>query len=508
MVCRTGWTVLATIALLTQDVVAQVPAGQRTLSVQPSLSVTQTFTNNVRLASADPASDSVTRLTAGVGLLGQTGQVRGYLDYSLSGLVHARNGGLNAFQNALRAAFTADLVENRMRMDTSASISQSARSAFLAQPDASGTPLDNTSEVRSLSVNPSFRGPLGAGLRYTAALGYTITDASKSSNGDSSGTTAAVHLEPSTQTRLSWSVDASRQTSAYKAGRSTAADRLFGTLKLRLDDQDLQLSTRAGVELSDLASARRQRYETWGLGAVWAPSPRTRLVADLEQRFFGKTHTLSLEHRTPLTVWRLSDSRSLSTGLLTGDLQAGGSGRGTAFDLFFAQFASVEPDPVKRIDLVNSFLRNSGIDPTAGADPGFLRSAATLQDRQELSVAMRGVRSSAVLVLTRSKTRRVDDAPSVIDDLQNATEVRLQRYALDLSQRLTPTTSVTLALNTLHGSGTRAGQSNRQRQASVQYAARLSAESDAILGARRTLYVTGPAAYAQSALFATYSLRF
>lgn len=504
MVCRTGWTVLATIALLTQDVVAQVPAGQRTLAVQPSLSVTQTFTNNVRLASADPASDSVTRLTAGVGLLGQTGQVRGYLDYSLSGLVHARNGGLNAFQNALRAAFTADLVENRMRMDTSASISQSARSAFLAQPDAGGAPLDNTSEVRSLSVNPSFRGPLGAGLRYTAALGYTITDASKTSNGDSSGSTAAVHLEPSTQARLSWSVDASRQTSAYKAGRSTAGDRLFGTLNLRLDDQDLQLNTRAGVELSDLASARRQRYETWGLGAVWAPSPRTRLVADLEQRFFGKSHTLSLEHRTPLTVWRLSDSRSLSTG----NGQSGSSGRGTAFDLFFTQFASVEPDPVKRIDLVNSFLRNNGIDPTAGADPSFLRSAATLQDRQELSVAMRGVRSSAVLVLTRSKTRRVDDAASVIDDLQNASEVRLQRYALDLSHRLTPTTSVTLALSTLHGSGTQAGQSNRQRQANVQYAARLSAESDAILGARRTLYATGPAANAQSALFATYGLRF
>lgn len=496
--------VLATIALLTKDVAAQVPAGQRTLAVLPSLSVTQTLTNNVRLASADPALDSVTRLTAGVGLQGQTGQLRGYLDYSLSGLVYAKNGELNAFQNSLRAAFTADLVENRMRMDTSASISQSARSAFLAQPDAGGVAVANTSEVRSLNLNPSFRGPLGAGLRYTAALGYTVTDASKTSNGDSSGTTAAVHLEPSTQARLSWSVDASRQTSTYKAGRSTAGDRLFGTLNLRLDDQDLQLNTRVGVELSDRASARRQRYETWGLGAVWAPSPRTRLVADLEQRFFGKSHTLSLEHRTPLTVWRLSDSRSLSTG----NGQSGGSGRGTAFDLFFTQFASVEPDPVKRVDLVNSFLRNNGIDPTAGADPSFLRSAATLQDRQELSVAMRGVRSSAVLVLTRSKTRRVDAAASVIDDLQNASEVRLQRYALDLSHRLTPTTSVTLALSTLHGSGTQAGQSNRQRQASVQYAARLSAESDVILGARRTLYATGPAAYAESALFATYGLRF
>lgn len=474
----------------------------RVLAIEPTLSVTQTLSSNYRLTAVDPAYDAVTRLAAGISLRGQTGLARGYLDYTLSGLLHAHHSEQDTHQNALRAAVTSTLVEGRVVLDGNASISQSAVSAFGAQP-SNGLNTANTTEVRTIQLAPTFKGPLGPDLRYTGTLGYSATDASRSDSGDSSTGTAALHIEPASVGRLGWSVDASHLTSDYKVGRTTEDDRLFGALQWRLNDLDLQLSANAGSEWTNLSSLNRERHSTWGVGAVWAPSPRTRLAADWENRFFGKSHSLSLEHRTPLTVWQLSDSRSLNTG-------GGGSGlgRGTVYDLLFAQLASVEPDAIKRAALVNTFLRDNGIDPATGLDPSFLRSSATVQDRQALSVALRGVRSTAVLLLSRTQTRRVQSALNLGDDLDNGDDVTTRQVSIDLSHRLTPMSSLSLVLSRQASSSRLGSQSSRQRQAGLQYTVRLAADASLILGGRRALYgsVTGP--YDETALFATYGIRF
>ena len=500
------WAVLARAASLALLAGAAVPpaAGQRALAIEPNAAVSQTLTDNYLLTGAAPAGDLVTRLSAGVGLRSQAGLLRGYLDYSLSSLLYARHADRNEFQNALRSNLAADLIDGRLRLVVDAGISQSAVSAFGAQPGAGGLSNANTTELRTLRVTPTFQGPLGPDLRYGGSLAYSISDASKTSNGDSNSTQLALTVAPAAPGRISWAVDGSHLRSDYKQGRTTESDRANGQLTVRLDDLDLRLNANTGIELTNLATQGRQRYATWGVGAVWEPSPRIRLAGDLDHRFFGQSHSLSLEYRTPLTVWRLSDSRSVSTG----DGQAGFNGRGTAYDLFFAQFASVEPDPVKRADLVNAFLRSNGIDPAAITNPGFLRASATLDDRLSLSVAYRGVRSTAVLTANRSRSRRLDTVTNAVDDLAQAGEVRLTSVALDLSHRLTPLGSVGLLLSAQQGRGTQAGPDNRQRQMSLSYSTRLTPESTLSAGARRARYQTGAAAYAESALFASYGIRF
>ena len=474
--------------------------------IEPQVSVTETFTDNYRLVAQEPASDAVTRLTAGIGLRGQTGLLRGFLDYNLSSLLHARHSQANTYQNALNSALSAELADGRLRLEAAAGISQNAISAFGLQSGNSGLNAANTTEVRTLRLAPTLQGLLGPALRYNASLAYQATDASGSRNGDSATTTAAIHLEPQTAGRVGLALDASHLASDFKAGRSTVSDRVFGTARYTINDLDLRLSANAGVESTDMASLRRQRHGTWGIGWVWEPSPRTRLSGDWERRFFGTTHALSLEHRTPLTVWRLSDSRSLNT---SGGGAAGGV-RGTAFDLFFSQFASIEPDPLKRADLVNAFLRSNGIDPGLNLQPGFLRSSATVQDRQEFSVAMRGVRSAAVLTASRSATRRVDTSLSLGDDLDGG-RVTLRLLALDLSHRLTPDSSVTLLLSRQQGGGNLANQTaqtTRQQSFNLGYTTRLGPTASLALGLRRALYENASGAYDENALFATYGLRF
>ena len=472
--------------------------------VQLNGSLTQTFTDNYLLTGTQPESDAVTRLTAGVGLTSQTGRIKGFLDYSLSGLLFARHSEINQLQNTLNANFSAVLSEGQARVDVRAAISQSAVSAFGLQPGINSPNRANATELRFLNVAPVVYGPLGSFLRYTATLNASLSDAKGTDLGDSTLTAATVRIEPITPQRLAWAVDGTAAKSDYKAGRTTTSSRLNGTAYYPITELDLRLSASAGAEINDFNTLQRKRYGTYGVGAVWSPSPRTSLTANLDERSFGRTHNLSLEHRTALTTWRISDSRGVSSA----NGESGAGIRGTAFNLLFVQFASIEPDPIKRADLVNSVLLRSGISPTAQINPGFLNSGVSVQDRQELSVALRGVRSTAVLSYTRTTTRRLDNLTTAQDDLSRSSVIHLQGLSLDFSHRLTPTSSLSLMLSNQRGNGDLISQSNRQRQASLLYTLRPTELASLSVGLRRALYLNPPRPFDETAIFATVGTRF
>ena len=472
--------------------------------MQLSGTVTETVTDNYLVTGVQPASDSVTRLTAGVGLNSQSGRTRGFLDYSLSSLLYARHSESNQLQNRLNANFSADLSEGRSRLDVRAGITQSAISAFGVQPSGNNLNQANSTELRFLSVAPVVYGPLGPQLRYTASLNASVSDAKGTDLGDATLTTATVRIEPLIPGRLTWALDGTANKSDFKVGRATRLRRLNGTAYYAVNELDLQLSASAGTEVTNLNLAQSGRYSTYGMGMVWTPSPRTHLTANFDDRSFGRMHNLSFEHRTALTTWRLSDSRSVSS--VNGESSAGS--RGTAYDLLFAQLASIEPDPVKRAELVTSTLLRSGISPTSQINPSFLNSGVSVQDRQEAAVAVRGVRSTLVLSYSRTTTNRLDRLTTAPDDLSQSTVVHLQGFSLDLSHRLTPLTSLSLVLNDQRGAGSLSQQFNRQRQASLLYSMRPTGFSSLTVGLRRALFESTSLPYAETALSATYGIRF
>ena len=478
---------------------AQTDTLPRALSIQPTASVTQTFSDNVLLTPTHPQGGSMTRLSAGVALRARSGLVRGFLDYSLSQVLYSA-GQQNSLQNALNANVDTELVDGRAKLGVTAGISQSAVSAFGAQPSLGGGSQANTTEVRNLRVMPSFQGPIGSALRYTSQLSYALTDARDTQVGDGSTVSAAVHIEPAQLSRLSWGLDGSRQRTTYKLGRTTTDDRLNGTATTQLNDLDLQLQAGAGVESTDLSTLQRTSYHTWGLGATWTPSPRTRVAAQYDHRFFGASHSLTLEHRTALTTWRLTDSRSLSTA---GD-QSAVAGRGVAYASYDSQFAVLIPDPVRRREFINDLLSKQSPDQQIG----FLRSSASVQEAQEASVAWRNVRSTAVIAFTRSATRRLGTSAALVGDLANSATVRQRGLSVNLTHRLTPESTLNLLANEQRGQGDQASQRSRQRQFSLQATTTPTVNSTLTGGIRRALYDTFPTAYGESAIFATYGIRF
>ena len=481
---------------------AQPAASARAWSIQPSASVSQTFTDNYALSGIDPAGDAITRLTAGVQVGANAGLVRGHLDYKLSWLAYARHNERNTYQNSLNTAFAADLVPGRMRVDVQGGISRSAISAFSAQPTQDGGAQTNSTELRRLNVTPSITGPLAGDLRYSGNLVLEASDARDTDLGDSSSATLGLHVEPVVRGVLRWSADGSMLRSDFKAGRATSNDRLYGTGRWRIDSLDTELTGSGGIEYSDMSSAARQRYTNWGLGATWAPSPRTTVAAQYDDRFFGPSRRLSLDYRTALTSWHVGKSRSLSTNGGQGEV----GGQGTAFDLLYSQFASVLPDPAKRTDFVNAYLRSQGISPTA--EPGFLRASVLVQDREEASMAYRAVRSTAVLTWSRTRSARLTGQAGLADDLATSSEVMLQGFSLNLAHRLTPESTVGMLLSRQNGSGSTGGQGNQQRQLNLHYALRPTANSNVTLALSRILATSFSAPYDETALVVTLGYRF
>lgn len=495
MLCLAPWALL----LQPVGVWAQSEAVVRTVAVSPNASVSQTFSTNPHLLPSDASAGSITRLSAGVNLRGQSGLVRGFVDYSLSRFIYS-GGENNSLQNTLSAALDTDLLDGRAKLALNANIAQSAVSAFSTQPSLGGGSQTNSTEVRTIRLAPSFRGPLGPDLRYTGEVTIAATDAKNTLVGDNQALSAALHVEPVTTGQVAWGLDVSHARSGYKLGRLTNDDRLYGSLNYRLDLLDLLLQANAGLESTDLAGVQRQSYRTWGFGATWTPSPRTKVAAQYDHLFFGGAHNVVLEHRTALTTWRFSDSKRLSTA---GDTGSGGT---TARDLFMSVFSSTIPDAAQRATYVSNFLSQRNIPETLGV--GFLRSAATVQSQQEASFALRDARSAAVFTATRGSTRRLSTIAGLVGDLATSTEVRLRSVSLDLSHRLTPLSNLNLRLSEQRGRGDLANQDSRQRQVSLQYTTRPTQYSDLSVGLRRAHYEVQFISYGESALFANYGIRF
>lgn len=493
----------AALALIGSSAWAQQPAGGRGFAITPTFSISQLVTDNQRLASTGESSEAITQLSPGLRISSRSGRIQGNLDYSLNALIHARDSGANAVQHALSSTAVAELVENRVFVDGRATISQQSVSAFGVQSEpGSRLENENRSEVVSFGLSPSLRGSLAGQVDYEARLSYTGTRSGSTQAADSSSLSGLVRLSGG-RGLFGWSADVSRQVADFDAGRRTEQDRIGAGITYRAA-HDLRLSARLARETTDVLSTDRRNTTSWGWGVDWSPTSRTLAGLQSDRRYFGNAHSLTLQHRLARSIWRYTDSRnaSSSTGVAGAPV--------TQYDLFFAQFASLEPDPGRREQLVRSFLFSNGLDPNATVGGGFLTSALSLQRSQNLSVALTGQRQTVTLAAFRTTTRRLDSVSTVVDDLSRVDLLQQTGYSLNLSHRLTPTSSISLLASNQKTSG-RGGSNpagNEQRSINLNWSGQIAARANLTVGARHVEFDSATSPYNESAVTATLALRF
>jgi uncharacterized protein (PEP-CTERM system associated) len=472
------------------------------LSITPYVSLNATATDNAELSGPDKRSDFILRPSAGARLEAYSGRLRGFADYELSGLAYARDSSRNEVQNALNALLEAELVENHAFIDLSGNIAQRSISAFGVQSADPQLPNDNRTEVSTFSLSPHLRGSLGL-AEFAARLRYTDTRSEEATNADYTSGSALLQVNSGALMRsVTASADLSRQITDYDAGRKTTQDVLRGVVSWRAVP-DLVLSLIGGRESNDLVSPDMRTHDIYGAGFRWTPSGRAVVAASAEERFFGTAHSATVSYRTPRTAVLFSDSRSVSTNDQLSPL-----GRGTAFDLFYLQFATVQPDPLLRTQLVNEFLRTNNISPGSPVMIGFLTSAVTVEERQELSFAWIGVRTTLTVTGIRTESSRLDPLTTAPDDLTTAGVIRQRGASIALSRRLTPLASLQLLLYLQRTSAPSVDQVSKLGALSAVWSRALGAQTSLSLGARHARFRSSTSPYDENAVFGIITRRF
>lgn len=474
----------------------------RRFSVTPTFTASETYTEtdagpnrNVR------DGEFVTRLSPGLRIASRAGRVQGSLDYALNATWYSKSSESKSFDNTLSAAFLAEAIENRFFIDARASISQQTLSPFGRRTADDRTRYnDNRSEVATVSLSPYLVGQLGGFATWQLRYNATLTETSGGTVNDSLTHGPSLVLSSARSGALfGWALSASQQTIDFKGGRETEIERVNAQVFVR-PDPDLELSVNGGQERTNVGSAFSRTYDNWGAGLRWTPSPRTTIALRGDERYFGRGHSVLVEHRMRRSVVRYTDSRDATNGA-----DPNGVGQPvTLYQLLFLQFASVQPDPVLRDQLVRDFLRAIGRDPNELVAGGLLGSAVSLQQRRDLSWAWLGVRTTLNLQAFNSSTRILDDP----NNTGNTETIRLWGYSSTLSHRLTPTSSISLTgtRQITKSTGTRPG--NDLKSLLLAWSSQVSTRTSVGLSARHSVFDSPTDPYRETALTASVALTF
>jgi len=484
------------------DAAATVASNLR-VWIEPRVSVGVALSSNGGLDSINPQSEQVLQVSPGVQVVMNTPRVRGSIDYSLTALHHAQGTSSDSVRHALNANANVNAWDNRLFVDVSGIVADQRISAFGAQTGGSLSDA-NRSQTSNYRFSPYLRGNLTGDADYELRYGVQSSRSDAGNRSDVTQQDMSLHLSDQGQRALGWTLDASAESTDYSLGRETRSDSVRGGLSYAVTPQ-LMLTLQAGRESNNVITFTRESYSTAGVNLDWRPSPRTRLNLGLEDRYFGRGHNISFEHRTGRTVWRITDSR----GVVNSPLSSATASLGSISSLLDALYASVEPDPVKRAQRIQLELLQLGLPPDAQVFQNFLTSSATVNRAQMLSLALVGVRSVVTLSVNRSTVNRLDAIINLGDDLDNNTQVRRLGWSLTVAHRLTPLTSLSAALSSQKSDGsTSTALATRTTSASLGFSTRLGLRTTGSVEVRRTQQDGVVSGYGETAISGLVTHRF
>lgn len=394
-------------------VLAMSQAAEAAWKFQPSIEVRQTYTDNLRLdRSGFERPAWVAEVTPGFTLDKRGPRLRVLVDYKLHYYTLPSDVDADNTQQQLAAAMNAELLDDLMYFDGSASITQQAFSAFGPAVPYGTSTLANRGEVRALRASPYLRHRFGS--TATGELRYTRdkVDTGRVGAGNSDGELMSLSLASGRNSAIGWNFVASEQ---------RIDDHITPETTIRVARLGLQYALNRKLALT--ASGGHEEYDyqslegptggrSWSGGFTWTPSSRTRIEANAGRRFYGDSYFLSASHRTRRTVWRVSYNDAVTTSraqfLLPATIDTAA--------LLDSLFAATIADPAQRQQAVEAYMRQTGLPPSLADSINYITNRYFLQKQFQASLALRGVRDRVVLSVfdTRRNALSLVDSDSVL----------------------------------------------------------------------------------------------
>ena len=285
------------------------------LKATARLNVSGTYTDNVSLAPrGSEKSDFVINVSPAISVTRDTGRVKANLDYTLQNLIYLNDSSRNSSNHQLGATANAELIKQFFFLDASASVGQQNISTLGPVGIDNTSKTGNVTTVSTYSLSPRLQHRFGTfastQVRYTHDGVFNASSAIADSTSDS----VDMNLNSGTSFNdFSWGLNYHKQRVNYSQVADTELESYSATIGYLLT-RKLRVFGTTGREKNNFQTAGSSvDGPFWNAGFSWAPTSRTTFSASTGHRFFGKTYSLNLDHRTRRTSWNATYTESLSS---------------------------------------------------------------------------------------------------------------------------------------------------------------------------------------------------
>ncbi len=407
--------------------------------VESTVQLRETWTDNVTLQPGSLAkSDFVSEFMPGLRIREDGSRTRLDVDYRPVALFYADDSGRNDFLNQLNGFGVGELVEGHLFVEAHALISQQVVSAFGPQPTSIATTTNNRTETRQFSLSPYLKGRIGDVAIYEVRARESLTSTKSGTDADGKGQLlkARISDDPGSS-RLGWIGEFKRQRNDYDSARDTVASLVRGTLVAYLSPE-FWVFGRGGGESNDF-TGERHNHGTYGFGFEWAPTSRSRVSGEVDERYFGHGFRLLARHRFERFAFEVvatRDDTNVAEQLERNPL-------GTLFERFSELYSASIANPEERDDRVRRLLANTGMPRESIPHAGYLTGGQLLERRIEATLAANGIRNTASFSAFRRHTIQLTRPIGLDPDVPfDGPEVRETGVSGNFSHQFTTRTSL------------------------------------------------------------------
>jgi len=283
---------------------------------EPSIGGTATYTDNVDQSEDDEESALILTARPGFTLRSEgSRRVQASVSYGMTGVVRFGGDDDNDLNHNLGAVGNAELIEDFLYIDGTASISQELISLFGSPADASINDT-NRATVGTYRISPYIEKRLGtfatarARYAYDGAIFEDDVGSNSNANSFTAGLTSGTRFKD-----LSWGLNYSLRTSDYDDDADTTFENASATLGYALTRKFRVFGT-VGQEWNEYVGTGGAMTEIddsyYSVGFGWSPSRRTSIEASAGERYYGNTYSFSGSHRTRTSQWTVRYSENFN----------------------------------------------------------------------------------------------------------------------------------------------------------------------------------------------------
>jgi uncharacterized protein (PEP-CTERM system associated) len=404
------------LAVATVAIGAALPGQANEYRFTPTISVTETLTDNVRLAPrGSEEGDLVTQVSPGFTFSANGPRIKAQLTYSLQSTLYATSGTGASLSNFLNGSANATLIRDLLYVDASANIGQQNISAFGAQSFSNANANGNSSEVRTYRISPYMVNRYGS----FASSQVRYTHEGVSANSSLLQTTGTDRLQANLNSgprylRVNWGLQGSTEKIHYTGQPDVSLSNASANVGY-LIVPTLRLTAVGGYENNNyVTTGDKPQGGYYTAGFIWTPSSRTNVTANAGHRYFGNTYFLAASHRARKAVFNIDYSDDITTSqaqLLT----SGVSSTAQQLNLLYTPTIA---DPLARQQFVNTIIQQFGLSTTTGTPVTSFTNRYFLQKSLRGTVSYSSARSTIVGSLFDIRRTPVEQTTAVfgIDD--------------------------------------------------------------------------------------------